>query len=102
MKKKLRKKKKVDKRKKQRTVNRRKRRARRSKNKKEEEKSRDERYKGKKAKDIISEEKAGKINKEFPEEFKDKTWEEINKAAKEGDRKARKAKKLLGDGRFDK
>jgi hypothetical protein len=52
--------------------------------------------------EIISEEKRGEINREFPSELRERTYDEISKAAKSGDRAARKAKKLLDDHRFDK
>jgi len=55
-----------------------------------------------KANDIIGNEKKGSINREFPSEWRDKTYGEIKDAAKEGDRTAQKAKKLLDDKRFDK
>lgn len=54
------------------------------------------------AQQIISEEKSASINNEFPSEWKSKTLEEIEAAAKQGDPGARKAKKLLNDHRFDK
>ena len=58
--------------------------------------------KDKTAGDIISERKKAGINQEFPAEWRDATMDEIEKAAKRGDRSARKAKKLLKDKRFDK
>ncbi len=54
------------------------------------------------AQEIISEKKKGSINQEFPSEWLDNTFEEIEKAAKSGNASARKAKKLLNDKRFDK
>jgi hypothetical protein len=54
------------------------------------------------AKNIIAGEKKGSINREFPKEWLNKTYEEISKAAKAGDKSAKKAKKLLDDKRFDK
>eukprot|EP01012_Entosiphon_sulcatum_P009528 TRINITY_DN15383_c0_g1_i1.p2 TRINITY_DN15383_c0_g1~~TRINITY_DN15383_c0_g1_i1.p2 ORF type:complete len:107 (-),score=28.59 TRINITY_DN15383_c0_g1_i1:62-355(-) len=59
-------------------------------------------YTAKTAGDIIGETKKGSINREFPEEWRNKTPEEIEKAAKSGDKSAQKAKKLLNDKRFDK
>ena len=56
----------------------------------------------KKARDIIQEKKKGAINREFPSEWLDSTEEEIERAAKRGDKSAQKAKKLLKDKRFDK
>jgi hypothetical protein len=64
----------------------------------EEKKAKDSRTAG----EIISEEKKGLINREFPDEWRDKTYGEIDKAAKSGDQTAHKAKKLLNDHRFDK
>ena len=58
--------------------------------------------KDKTAGDIISERKKGKINQEFPAEWRDATMDEIEQAAKRGDKSAQKAKKLLKDKRFDK
>jgi RHS repeat-associated protein len=52
--------------------------------------------------EIIGNEKKGSINREFPNQWRDKTYNEITKAAKSGDKTAQKAKKLLDDGRFDK
>jgi len=52
--------------------------------------------------EIIGQEKKGAINREFPEEWREATEEEIEKAAKRGDKSAQKAKKLLKDKRFDK
>ena len=52
--------------------------------------------------DIISREKKGAINREFPAEWKDATLNEIDKEAKKGNKSAQKAKKLLKDKRFDK
>lgn len=54
------------------------------------------------AQEIISEDKKGSINQEFPGEWLDKTLEKIEEAAKKGDANARKAKKLLNDKRFNK
>ena len=51
---------------------------------------------------IISKTKKGSVRQEFPGEWLDKTPEEIEAAAKKGDRSAQKAKKLLNDKRFDK
>ncbi|HEV8436362.1 MAG TPA: RHS repeat-associated core domain-containing protein [Thermoanaerobaculia bacterium] len=55
-----------------------------------------------KAKDIISKECKGSINREFPEEFRDKTLQDIWKEARGGDKAAQTAKKLLSDARFRK
>jgi hypothetical protein len=55
-----------------------------------------------KANDIIEKEKKGSINREFPSEWRDKTYGEIKDAAKKGVRTAQKAKKLLDDKRFNK
>ncbi|WP_138752825.1 RHS repeat domain-containing protein [Paenibacillus sinopodophylli] len=54
------------------------------------------------AREIITKTKKGAINKEFPSQWVDKTMEEIERAAKQGDKDAKKAKKLLTDKRFDK
>jgi hypothetical protein len=68
----------------------------------ETRRSQDERWRGKRAKEIIAEEKKGSIKTVFPGEYLDSTWEEINRAAKEGDPKAKTARKVLTEGRFDK
>ena len=52
--------------------------------------------------DIISKEKKGSINRVFPGEMRGKTRSEIDELAKEGNRAARTARKLLTDKRFDK
>ncbi|MCL1917961.1 MAG: hypothetical protein FWG14_06550 [Peptococcaceae bacterium] len=52
--------------------------------------------------EIISQEKKGSINQEFPSEWRNSTLEEIEKAARQGDKSAQKAKKLLKDKGFDK
>jgi hypothetical protein len=52
--------------------------------------------------EIISAEKKGSINRVFPEQMRGKTIGEIEKLAKQGDKAARTARKLLTDGRFDK
>lgn len=54
------------------------------------------------ADEIISKKKKGSIRKEFPSEYLDKTLNEIEKDAKAGKPRAKKAKKLLTDKRFDK
>lgn len=54
------------------------------------------------ANDIISNRRKGSIRKEFPGEYLDKTLKDIERDAKAGKARARKAKKLLGDGRFKK
>lgn len=51
---------------------------------------------------IISKKKKGSIRKEFPSEYLNKTLNQIEKDAKKGNAKARKAKKLLNEKRFDK
>ncbi len=62
------------------------------------------RYRGdpRTAQDIIGLEKKGSINQEFPSEMLGKTPDEINALARQGNRAAQKAQKLLGDQRFDK
>jgi hypothetical protein len=59
-------------------------------------------YTTKTAQDIISEKKLGSINKVFPGQWLDKTLEEIQKAADDGDASARSAKKLLTNTEYDK
>ncbi|WP_391202755.1 RHS repeat domain-containing protein [Psychrobacillus sp. L4] len=54
------------------------------------------------AEDIISREKKGAINREFPGNMRNKTLKEIEQLAKKGNKDAQKAKKLLKDKRFDK
>ena len=54
------------------------------------------------ADEIISSEKKGAINREFPNEWRNSTLKEIEQAAKGGNKTAQKAKKLLLDKRFDK
>jgi len=54
------------------------------------------------AEDIISKDKKGSINREFPDQWRNKTLGEIEKAAKQGDKSAQKAKKLLEDKDFNK
>lgn len=54
------------------------------------------------ANEIISKKKRGSIRKEFPSEYLDKTLNEIENDAKAGNAKARTAKKLLKEKRFDK
>jgi hypothetical protein len=56
----------------------------------------------KKAIDIIAEECEGSIHREFPSQWLDKTLDEIARAAKQRDKSARKALKLLNDQRFKK
>ena len=51
---------------------------------------------------IISKKRKGSIRREFPSEFLKKTLKQIDKEAKQGNAKAKKAKKLLQDGRFKK
>jgi hypothetical protein len=55
-----------------------------------------------KARDIIAKECKGSINKKFPEELKDKTLDQITNLAKQGNKAAQTAKKLLNDKRFKK
>jgi len=57
---------------------------------------------GKTANQIISEFKKGEIRREFPSEYLEKTFEEIDRDAKSGIKNARKAKKLLEQARFNK
>ncbi|ANI89329.1 hypothetical protein A9P82_08505 [Arachidicoccus ginsenosidimutans] len=54
-----------------------------------------------KADEIIQKDRKGSINREFPDQYRQKTLKEIEKAAKT-DREAKKALKLLKDGRFKK
>ncbi|WP_157230827.1 hypothetical protein [Brevibacillus sp. BC25] len=54
------------------------------------------------ADEYISKNRKGSIRREFPSEYLDKTLNEIEKDAKNGERKARTAKKLLNDNRFKK
>jgi hypothetical protein len=62
------------------------------------------RYKGdaRTAGEIINKEKRGGIKSQFPAEYKDKTPDEIYKAAKAGKPNARTAKKLLDKREYDK
>ena len=55
-----------------------------------------------KAIDIIGQECRGHILREFPSQWLNRTLEEILEAAKQGDRSAQKATKLLKSGRFNK
>jgi hypothetical protein len=55
-----------------------------------------------KAIDIIGQECQGRILREFPSQWLNRTLEEILEAAKQGDRSAQKASKLLQSGRFKK
>jgi hypothetical protein len=54
------------------------------------------------AREIIAEECEGGIHREFPTQWLDKPLAEILQAAKQRDRSARKALKLLTDHRFKK
>jgi len=54
------------------------------------------------AKDVISKECKGSINREFPEQLREKTLSDIWKEAREGNKAAQTAKKLLSDSRFRK
>ncbi|MCM3112641.1 hypothetical protein [Lederbergia lenta] len=51
---------------------------------------------------IISKKKKASIRKEFPSEYLNKTLNEIEKDVKAGKARAKKAKKLLTDKRFNK
>lgn len=55
-----------------------------------------------KAEDVIARECKGSVNREFPDQMRRKTLEEIMKLKKEGDDAAIKAWKLLTDNRFKK
>ena len=55
-----------------------------------------------KAIDIIGEECQRRILREFPSQWLNRTFEEILEAAKQGDRSAQKASKLLTSRRFKK
>jgi hypothetical protein len=55
-----------------------------------------------KAIDILTQECQGRTLREFPSQWLPKTLEEILEAAKQGDRSARKAAKLLNSSRFKK
>ncbi len=61
-------------------------------------------YKGDKrtARQIISDEKNGTINQRFPGQWENRTFDEIDTAANNGDRDAITARKLLTDNRFKK
>ena len=54
------------------------------------------------AAEIVAEECEAGILREFPSQWLVKTLDEIREAAKQGDRAARKAFKLLNDRRFKK
>lgn len=58
--------------------------------------------KEKTAQDIIAESRKGGINREFPGEYNNHTLQEIEREAKSGVSAAKKALKLLRDGRFKK
>jgi hypothetical protein len=53
---------------------------------------------------IIAEEKRGSITrkKDFPSELLDKTFDELDRLARQGNRRARQMRKMLTDRRFDK
>ena len=51
---------------------------------------------------IISKYKKGAVNREFPEEYRKSTYDEISTAAQKGNKIAQKARKLLNDKRFNK
>jgi hypothetical protein len=46
--------------------------------------------------------KKGAIRREFPSEWINRRWRELERTARDGNKKARKAKKLLTDRRFNK
>jgi hypothetical protein len=46
--------------------------------------------------------KKGSIFREFPREWMNRRWSELERAARAGDKRARKARKLLTDRRFAK
>lgn len=54
--------------------------------------------------EIIAQEKRASIKrkKDFPSELMDKTFDEVDKLAKQGNRRAIQMRKLLTDRRFDK
>jgi RHS repeat-associated protein len=54
------------------------------------------------AQDIIANDRKGSINREFPDEYRNETLRDIENAAKKGKQAAKKALKLLRDGRFKK
>ncbi|HYT88587.1 MAG TPA: hypothetical protein VEL76_07750 [Gemmataceae bacterium] len=56
----------------------------------------------KKASEIIAEECRGSVHREFPSQWLEKTLADIEHSARQGDRSARKALKLLNDPRFKK
>ncbi len=58
--------------------------------------------KEKTADEIISESQKGRVRREFHSEWLNKTKAEIEKAAKKGDKVAKKARKLLRDNDFKK
>jgi hypothetical protein len=61
-----------------------------------------ERQNSRTAGDIIKNEKKGSINRQFPDQWRNSTLGEIEKAAKKGDKSAQTAKKLLSDKDFNK
>lgn len=54
------------------------------------------------ADEIISKLRKASIRREFPKEYLNKKWKDIKNVADKGNAVARKAKKLLQDGRFKK
>ncbi|MDT7893648.1 MAG: hypothetical protein RRA51_04955 [Armatimonadota bacterium] len=56
------------------------------------------------AEQIIADEKRASIKrkKDFPSELLDKTFDEIDRLAKQGSRRAKQMRKMLTDSRFDK
>ena len=52
--------------------------------------------------EVIAKQKKGSINRVFPEQFRSKTLSEIDKLARQGDKAAKTARKLLTDSRFNK
>ena len=62
------------------------------------------RYTGDKrtARQIINDDKQGRLHSRFPEEWKDRTPDEIYAAAKRGNKSAQSAKKMLDSSEYDK
>jgi hypothetical protein len=54
------------------------------------------------AQELIEKTRKGSVNREFPDELRDRTLEEITELAKKGDKRAQSARKLLTDKRFQK
>ncbi|MCS7185841.1 MAG: hypothetical protein RMK89_02685 [Armatimonadota bacterium] len=53
------------------------------------------------ARQIIADEKQGRILREFPAEWLDKTFDQIDDAARKGEPKAKTARKLLTSKEYD-